>query len=42
MPYSGWNTAEVIDAIEASPLAIIRERESFSMRRGRTGAKKLP
>jgi hypothetical protein len=42
MPYRGWNTAEVIDAIEASPLAMVRERESFSIRRGRMGAKKLP
>jgi hypothetical protein len=42
MPYSGWNIAELIDAIEASPLAIVRERESLSMRSGRMGAKKLP
>jgi hypothetical protein len=32
----------VIDAIEANPLAIVSDRESFSMSRGRMGAKKLP
>jgi len=42
MPPSGWNTAEVMDAIEASPLARVRERESFSISKGRMGAKKLP
>jgi hypothetical protein len=42
IPYMGWKTAEVIDPIEANPLAIVSDRESLSISRGRIGAKKLP
>jgi len=34
--------AEVIDGIDASPLAAVRESESFSMSKGKIGVKKLP
>jgi len=38
----GCRTAEVIEAIEANPLAMVNDRESLSMSKGRIGAKKLP
>jgi hypothetical protein len=31
-----------MEPIEASPLAIVSDKESLSMSRGRIGAKKLP
>jgi len=31
-----------MDGIAASPLAAVRERESFSINTGKIGAKKLP
>ena len=34
--------AAVIDGIDASPLAAVRERDSFSMSKGKIGVKKLP
>jgi hypothetical protein len=31
-----------MDGIDAKPLAAVRERDSFSMSKGKIGAKKLP